>query len=95
VTSLLSAYPPTISVPHAGQILGLSRNGAYAAAARGDIPVLRIGRKLVVPTHRLLELLDAPAGQASARQAPALPPASERAQRLALVLGTARRAASP
>jgi len=48
---------PTITVPEAGKILGLSRASAYEAAARGDIPTLRIGRRIVVPTARLLAML--------------------------------------
>jgi hypothetical protein len=40
----------TISVPEAGQIyFGLSRNGSYDAAARGEIPTIKIGRKFRVP----------------------------------------------
>lgn len=40
----------TMSVPEAGRVYyGLSRNGAYGAAARGDIPVIRVGRLLRVP----------------------------------------------
>jgi hypothetical protein len=36
------AEPLTISVPAAGKRLaGLSRNSSYAAAARGEIPVIR------------------------------------------------------
>jgi excisionase family DNA binding protein len=45
------------TVPEAGRILGLGRNAAYAAAQRGDIPTLRIGRLLRVPklsVHRML-----------------------------------------
>ena len=58
----LKALPPTIDVETAGQILGLSRPSAYAAANRfletGDgLPVLRFGRKLRVPTAPLLVLL--------------------------------------
>jgi hypothetical protein len=49
---------PTISVPRAGAILGLSRPSSYDAAKRGDIPTLRIGRRLVVPTARLLDEVD-------------------------------------
>lgn len=42
--------PLTLSVPEAGKrYLGLSRNAAYAAADRGEIPVIRIGRLLRVP----------------------------------------------
>ena len=40
----------TISVEDAGRIYyGLSRNGSYDAARRGDIPVIKIGRLLRVP----------------------------------------------
>ena len=40
----------SISVPEAGQIyFGLSRNGSYDAAARGEIPTIKIGRKFRVP----------------------------------------------
>jgi hypothetical protein len=48
---------PTISVPIAGQVVGIGRDAAYAAAARGELPVLRLGRTLRVPVPRLLELL--------------------------------------
>ena len=46
------------TVPEAGRLLGLSRNGSYEAAKRGDIPTIRIGRLLLVPKgpfHRLIE----------------------------------------
>src|SRR4051812_17932407 len=39
-----------MTVPAAGKKLGLSRNGAYEAAKRGDIPTIKIGRLLKVPT---------------------------------------------
>ena len=40
----------TMSVPDAGLLYyGLSRNGSYDAAARGDIPTIRVGRLLRVP----------------------------------------------
>ncbi len=47
----------TMSVPEAGRLLGLSRNAAYEAAHRGEIPVLRFGRKLRVPRLALERLL--------------------------------------
>jgi excisionase family DNA binding protein len=47
-----------LTVPEAGQKLGLSRGSAYAAAARGDIPTIRIGRLLRVPKAALDRLLD-------------------------------------
>ncbi len=51
----------TVDVPIAGNVLGLSRDSAYEAARRGDIPTLRFGRRLVVPVPRLLELIGASA----------------------------------
>lgn len=48
---------PTLSVEEAGEILGLSKDSAYKAVARGEIPALRIGRRLRVPTERLRQLL--------------------------------------
>jgi len=38
----------TVTVPEAGKALGLTRHGAYAAAARGEIPTMRFGRLLRV-----------------------------------------------
>jgi hypothetical protein len=51
--------PLTISVPEAGKrYYNLSRNGAYAAAERGEIPTIRIGRLLRVPVRALEKMLD-------------------------------------
>jgi excisionase family DNA binding protein len=47
----------TISVPQAGEVLGLGRDASYAAAERGEIPVLRVGRAMRVPAPRLLAML--------------------------------------
>jgi hypothetical protein len=38
----------TTSVPDAGRILGLGKNASYQAAASGELPTLRFGKKLVV-----------------------------------------------
>jgi hypothetical protein len=60
--------PLTISVPEAGKrYFGLSRNAAYDAAARGDLPVIKIGRLLRVPVRALEAMLD----QASAKSSTA------------------------
>jgi excisionase family DNA binding protein len=51
-----------LSVPEAGELLGLGRNAAYEAVRKGVIPVIRIGRTLRVPKaafDRLLEQADA------------------------------------
>jgi excisionase family DNA binding protein len=58
-TARLQELPPTVSIDEAGVMLGISRRSAYRAAARGEIPTLRLGRRLLVPTPRLLTLLGA------------------------------------
>jgi len=57
----------TWDIPTAGRILfGLSKNSSYAAAARGDIPVVRVGRLKRVPKElarqRLKQAASGPAG---------------------------------
>jgi excisionase family DNA binding protein len=49
--------PPTISIDQAARLCGIGRNAAYRAAHRGEIPSLRLGRRLRVPTARLLDML--------------------------------------
>jgi hypothetical protein len=41
-----------LSVPKAGASIGLGRSAAYEAAKRGDIPTVRIGRRLLVPIKK-------------------------------------------
>jgi hypothetical protein len=49
---------PWVSVPEGGHLLaGLGRSASYEAARRGDLPVLRIGGRLVVPVAALRRLL--------------------------------------
>jgi excisionase family DNA binding protein len=47
----------TCTVDEAGQILGIGRSAAYQAAANGQLPTIRIGRRLLVPLPRLEEML--------------------------------------
>lgn len=48
-----------LSVPEAGRIyLNLGRNASYEAAHRGDIPTIRVGKKLMVPIRAMEKLLD-------------------------------------
>ena len=54
-----------LSVPEAGKRLGLGRAASYRAAGRGQIPTLRLGKKLVVPTVQFERLL---AGELSQRR---------------------------
>ena len=48
---------PTLTVEEAAEVVGISRGAAYQAARTGEIPTLRIGRRILVPTARLLDLL--------------------------------------
>jgi len=49
----------TISVPKAGaKYFGFGRDASYAAAKRGDLPVIRIGRRLRVSVPALERMLD-------------------------------------
>ena len=53
------AIRPTMTIPEAGAAVGLSASAAYRAAERGELPTLRIGRRLVVlvaPLRRQLGL---------------------------------------
>ncbi len=56
------AARPTITVNEAGELLGVSRSTAYEAVRVGEIPSIRLGRRLVVPTAaiRKMLLLDEP-----------------------------------
>lgn len=48
----------TLTVPDAGRHLyGIGRDAAYAAVERGEIPAVRVGRTLRVPTHAALRQL--------------------------------------
>jgi hypothetical protein len=50
--------PKTLSVPEAGRrFFSLGKNASYAAAARGEIPVIRIGGRLRVPVIALERIL--------------------------------------
>jgi excisionase family DNA binding protein len=48
----------TYTLTEAAQRLGISRWLAYEAAHRGELPVCRIGRRMLVPRAALLRLLD-------------------------------------
>ena len=68
----METQPKTISVPEAGRIyLGIGRDSSYEAVKRGDIPTIRIGRRLLVPKVALERLLNGmsanQAGQAVAK----------------------------
>ncbi len=54
---------PTCTIDEAAQILGVSRTVAYESARKGQLPTIKMGKRLLVPTaalRRLLQLDEAP-----------------------------------
>jgi excisionase family DNA binding protein len=47
----------TLTIEETAEVLGLSRGAAYDAANKGLLPVVRIGRRLIVPRVALERLL--------------------------------------
>ena len=47
----------TVTIEEAAPILGISRGSTYAAARTGELPTIRIGRRLLVPVAGLRRLL--------------------------------------
>jgi excisionase family DNA binding protein len=47
----------TLSVPEAAWLLGISPAHGYELAARGVLPTLRLGHRIVVPRAALLALV--------------------------------------
>jgi len=59
MTDDVRSLPPVLDVPTAGRLLGLGRSAAYDLIMAGGwpTPVLRLGRRLRIPTAPLLTLL--------------------------------------
>jgi hypothetical protein len=51
---------PIVTVPVAGQLLGMSRRSAYRAAGTGELPTIRLDGGLRVPVAALYVLLCLP-----------------------------------
>lgn len=47
----------TLTVEETAELMGIGRGTAYDAVKRGEIPSIRIGRRVVVPREALLQLL--------------------------------------
>jgi excisionase family DNA binding protein len=50
--------PVTLTIPQAAKRLGVSRNSAYQAARRGEIPTIKIGKRILVPVAALERKLE-------------------------------------
>jgi excisionase family DNA binding protein len=47
----------TLTIEQTAAVLGIGRASAYAAAGSGDLPVIRVGRRLLVPVGQLRRML--------------------------------------
>lgn len=47
----------TMTVAEAATVLGLSQSATYEAIARGEIPAVKIGRRVLVKRRELLSIL--------------------------------------
>jgi excisionase family DNA binding protein len=48
----------TLTVEEAAALLGISRTLAYELVARGELPCLRLGRRVVISRHALQQMVD-------------------------------------
>lgn len=53
------AVKPVMTVDEIAVLLGVSRATAYEAVRKGDIPSIRLGRRIVVPTAPVVKMLSA------------------------------------
>lgn len=47
-----------LTVAEVAELLGISRGTAYEYVRTGELPSVRLGRRLVIPKHRFEELLN-------------------------------------
>jgi hypothetical protein len=93
-TQPIGAAPPkTMTIPEAGWIYyGLSKNGSYDAAARGEIPFIVVGRLKKVSVARMEQIMadgvspvvSPPPIETSAKPAKALPKPSKHSRSTAM-----------
>jgi excisionase family DNA binding protein len=54
----------TYSVEEAGAVVGIGRSAAYQAVKSGELPSVKIGKRLLVPKRALERLLEGDGGEA-------------------------------
>ena len=52
------ATKPTLSVDEFAVVAGISRSTAFAAVHSGDVPSLRFGKRIRIPTAAVRRMLD-------------------------------------
>lgn len=61
---------PTLRVKEAAVLLDISLAGAYEAVHRGELPVIRIGRRILVPTAALMAMVGLKTPESSTTEDP-------------------------
>lgn len=56
----------TLSVEQMAEELGISRGSAYALVREGKVPVIRVGRRYLVPRQAFERFLECPPAQKTA-----------------------------
>lgn len=49
---------PVLSVDEASSLLGLNRNTVYESVKRGELPTIRLGRRILISRAGLQRLID-------------------------------------
>lgn len=55
---MVTAEKIVLTVPEAGELLGISRAHAYLMVKQGQLPIIKLGRRLVVPRPALMKMLE-------------------------------------
>jgi excisionase family DNA binding protein len=50
--------PPVYRVEEVSEMLGMGLNQTYRAIARGELPSIKIGRRILIPRQRLIDKLN-------------------------------------
>lgn len=50
--------PATMTVDEAARLLGVGRNLAYQAVREGQLPAIRLGKRIVIPRAAVLAMLE-------------------------------------
>jgi excisionase family DNA binding protein len=58
MTRRFELLPDVLTVPQTAAALGLGRSSVYKSIHRGEIPAIRIGRRILVVKMRLMQFLE-------------------------------------
>jgi excisionase family DNA binding protein len=57
-TEEIQALPAAVPVKKTSEAFGISLDSTYAAIHNGDLPVVRIGKRMLVPKTAILKMLE-------------------------------------